>query len=65
MATIEFGVDALRFILNGVEVVRLTPHGMEYKGQVVEDAGTAYKEITEFFVLARQIMNQQLNSGVG
>jgi hypothetical protein len=57
---IEFGTDALRFIVNEVEVFRLTPQGMEYKGQTVEDAGVAYREVTAFFSSAKEAVNQQV-----
>lgn len=52
-ALIEFRDNALRFLVSGIEVFRLTPDGMEYKGQIVEDAGAAYREITNFFSVAR------------
>jgi hypothetical protein len=58
-ALIQFDTDALRFLVNGVEVFRLTPVGMEYKGQIVEDAGVAYREITEFFSAAKEAKNYQ------
>ena len=61
-AVIQFEVDALTFIVCGVEVFRLTSSGMEYKGQVVEDAGVAYREITEFFSAAKEAMNYQPTS---
>ena len=61
-ALIQFDADALRFLVKGVEVFRLTPVGMEYKGQVVEDAGVAYWEITEFFSAAKEAMNYQPTS---
>ena len=56
-AIIQFDNDALRFIVNGVEVFRLTPVGMEYKGQIVDDAGVAYREVTDFFNAAKKAMN--------
>ena len=56
-AIIQFDADALRFLVNGVEVFRLTPVGMEYKGQIVEDAGIAYREVTDFFDVAKKAMN--------
>jgi hypothetical protein len=58
-ALIQFDSDALRFIVNGVEVFRLTPVGMEYKGQIVEDAGVAYREVTDFFDAAKEAMSYQ------
>ena len=59
-ALIQFEVDGLHFIVCGVEVFRLTPDGMEYKGQTVKDAGVAYQQVTEFFSAAREAMNGQL-----
>ena len=56
-AIIQFDNDALRFIVNGVEVFRLTPVGMEYKGQIFDDAGVAYREVTDFFNAAKKAMN--------
>jgi hypothetical protein len=58
-ALIQFDNDALRFLVNGIEVFCLTPVGMEYKGQVVEDAGVAYREITKFFSAAKEAKNYQ------
>jgi hypothetical protein len=58
-ALIQFEVDALRFDIGGVEVFRLTPQGMEYKGQTVEDAGVAYREVTAFFSAAKEAVNSQ------
>lgn len=58
-ALIQFDTDALRFFVSGVEVFRLTPAGMEYKGQIVEDAGVAYREVTDFFSAAKAAMNHQ------
>jgi hypothetical protein len=64
-ALIQFETDALRFIVCGVEAFRLTSSGMEYKGQVVEDAGVAYREITEFFSAAKETKNYQPTSEGG
>jgi len=61
-ALIQFDADALRFLVKGVEVFRLTPVGMEYKGQIVEDAGVAYREVTDFFSAAKEAMNYQPTS---
>ncbi len=61
-ALIQFDSEALRFIVNGVTVFRLTPDGMEYKGQIVEDAGIAYRELTNFFSASKEIMNRQATS---
>ena len=61
-ALIQFDNEALRFIVNGITVFRLTPDGMEYKGQIVEDAGVAYRELTNFFSASKEIMNRQATS---
>jgi hypothetical protein len=61
-ALIQFEVDALTFIVCGVEVFRLTSSGMEYKGQIVEDLGVAYREIIEFFSAAKEAKNYQPTS---
>jgi hypothetical protein len=61
-ALIQFDDEALRFFVNGIEVFRFTPVGMEYKGQIVEDAGVAYREVTDFFSAAKQAMNYQPTS---
>ena len=58
-ALIQFDADALRFSVCGVEVFRLTLQGMEYKGQIVEDAGVAYREVTAFFSAAKEAVNSQ------
>jgi hypothetical protein len=58
-AIIQFDADALRFSVCGVEVFRLTPQGMEYKGQIVGDAGVAYEQVTSFFAIAREAMLKQ------
>ena len=58
-ACISFDTEVIRFLVNGVEAFRLTSSGMEYKGQVVEDAGVAYREVTEFFSAAKEAMNCQ------
>jgi hypothetical protein len=58
-ARIQFETDALHFIVCGVEAFRLTSSGMEYKGQIVEDAGVAYREVTEFFSAAKEAKNYQ------
>jgi hypothetical protein len=56
-ALIQFEADALVFIVCGVEMFRLTPQGMDYKGQTVEDAGIAYREVTAFFSAAKEAVN--------
>lgn len=58
-ALIQFEVDALAFIVCGVEVFRLTSSGMEYKGQTVEDAGVVYREVTTFFSAVKEAVNSQ------
>jgi hypothetical protein len=61
-ALIQFEVDALSFIVCGIKVFRLTSSGMEYKGQVVEDAGVAYREITEFFSSIKKDVSEQVSA---
>ena len=58
-ALIQFDGDAIRFFVNGVEAFRFTPVGIEYKEQIVEDAGIAYREVTDFFSAAKEAMNHQ------
>ena len=62
-ALIQFDDEALRFFVNGVEVFSLSPVGMEYQGQIVEDAGVAYREVTDFFSAAKEAINYQPTGG--
>lgn len=55
----EAGFDPTRYFKDKNEVFRLTPVGMEYKGQIVEDAGVVYREVTDFFSVAKEAMNYQ------